>query len=141
MCPSRSARQTLLHATGSGRSTRTRVRMPATRARLVPSLILARPRHAENLERLHEEQAQIAAAEEALEQRGREEHQRREELRRETQRLKAVEVTLGPEQQTVARSLEQQRMLLSEREHGEFTEPLDPGDRPPHSTPTEPLRD
>tara|TARA_B110001452_G_scaffold17884_1_gene14540 strand:+ start:323 stop:715 length:393 start_codon:yes stop_codon:yes gene_type:complete len=97
----------------------------------VPPLIHARPRrHAENLERLREEQSQIGAADEALEQRGREEHQRREELRRETQRLKAVEGTLGPEQQTVARSLEQQRMLLTEREHGESSE-LDPANRPP----------
>ena len=114
------------------------MRTPATRARPVPPLIHARPRrHAENLERLREEQSQIGAADEALEQRGREEHQRREELRRETQRLKAVEGTLGPEQQTVARSLEQQRMLLTEREHGESSE-LDPANRPPlHGHPTD----
>lgn len=115
------------------------MRAPATHARPGVSLIVPRPRHAENLERLHEEQAQIVAADEALEQRGREEHQRREELRRETQRLKAVEVTLGPEQQTVARSLEQQRMLLTEREHGELRLslilPTAPGGTP------EPVRD
>ena len=41
-----------------------------------------------------------------------------EELRRELQRLTAIEATLPPEQQQLTRSLEQQKLLLTERERG-----------------------
>ena len=70
----------------------------------------------ENLLRAHEELAGIHEADEALSQRAKEESQRMEELRRELQRLTAIQATLPPEEQQLSRQLEQQRLLLQERE-------------------------
>ena len=57
-------------------------------------------------------------ADETLSQRAKEDTQRIEELRRELQRLTAIQATLPPEEQQLSRQLEQQRMLLQERERG-----------------------
>ena len=73
---------------------------------------------AENLLRAHEELAAIHEADEALSQRAKEDSQRMEELRRELQRLTAIQATLPPEEQQLSRQLEQQRLLLQERERG-----------------------
>jgi len=70
----------------------------------------------ENLQRAHEELSQIATADETLSQRAKEDQQRIEELRRELQRLTAIQATLPPEEQQLSRQLEQQRLLLQERE-------------------------
>ena len=86
-----------------------------------PAQVLSHPtlgRGAENLQRAHEELSQIAVADETLSQRAKEDTQRIEELRRELQRLTAIQATLPPEEQQLSRQLEQQRMLLQERERG-----------------------
>ena len=75
-------------------------------------------RGAENLLRAHEELSAIHGADETLSQRAKEDQQRIEELRRELQRLTAIQATLPPEEQQLSRQLEQQRLLLQERERG-----------------------
>jgi hypothetical protein len=94
---------------------------------------------AENLLRAHEELAGIHEADEALSQRAKEESQRMEELRRELQRLTAIQATLPPEEQQLSRQLEQQRLLLQERERGARSGLAPPTPTHPHThTPTHP---
>ena len=98
-------------------------------------------RGAENLLRAHEELSAIHGADETLSQRAKEESQRLEELRRELQRLTAIQATLPPEEQQLSRQLEQQRLLLQERERGACSGlgPA-PAPAPPGTPPRAPIR-
>lgn len=72
----------------------------------------------ENMEQLREDLREVAAAEEALQQKSAEERQRVEELRAVLEKLTAQESRLPPEAERLTQQLTQSRSLVVQREAG-----------------------